>query len=122
MLENPSHRHPLRLLFPVGDYICFSCALARAKDQIEVDCGATLIVSPGSILEQWRTEIAKHTHEGEHIVCAPVQFSTPVAFSLQGYYHVVKLTTHYHVVAVKMSVACLDCIFPITFLCPQAHT
>ena len=34
------------------------------RTQIEFDCGATLIVSPVAILEQWKTEIAKHTHQG----------------------------------------------------------
>ena len=49
---------------PAGEYICFACAKMRAHSKVEVDCGATLIVSPAQILEQWRTEIAKHTHEG----------------------------------------------------------
>ena len=32
---------------------------------MEVDCGATLIVCPASILPQWEQEISRHTHEGE---------------------------------------------------------
>ena len=47
-----------------GEYICYECAKRRAQTQIEVDCGATLIVSPAAILEQWKTEIAKHTNQG----------------------------------------------------------
>ena len=49
---------------PAGEYVCFACAKVRAHSKVEVDCSATLIVSPAQILEQWRTEIAKHTHEG----------------------------------------------------------
>ena len=57
-----------------GGYICWACAKERAQSRVEVDCGATLIVSPSSILEQWRNEIAKHTREGASL---PVRLYGP---------------------------------------------
>ncbi|EIE26712.1 hypothetical protein COCSUDRAFT_59229 [Coccomyxa subellipsoidea C-169] len=45
-------------------YICPKCIRAHANALVTVDCGATLIVSPASILKQWQTEITKHTHPG----------------------------------------------------------
>ncbi|CAK0735069.1 hypothetical protein CVIRNUC_000523 [Coccomyxa viridis] len=61
--HGPCVGHPDKA--PKGEYICYECAKRRAQTQIEFDCGATLIVSPVAILEQWKTEIAKHTHQGK---------------------------------------------------------
>ena len=47
-----------------GDFECNSCARARGLAEVTADCGATLIVCPTPILEQWREETAKHLHEG----------------------------------------------------------
>lgn len=47
-----------------GDFVCGRCMSARASQQVAVDCGATLIVCPASILQQWQSEIANHTQPG----------------------------------------------------------
>ena len=47
-----------------GDFVCGQCLKARASQQAAADCGATLIICPASILQQWQSEIAKHTQPG----------------------------------------------------------
>lgn len=44
--------------------MCGRCLKAKASQQAASDCGATLIICPASILQQWQSEIAKHTQPG----------------------------------------------------------
>ena len=62
--DNPSSRRAHVLLPLAGSFECNSCARARGSAEVTADCGATLIVCPTPILEQWREEAAKHLHEG----------------------------------------------------------
>ena len=47
-----------------GDFECGTCMRGRASAEVTADCGATLIVCPTPILQQWRDEVARHLHPG----------------------------------------------------------
>ncbi|KAK9810177.1 hypothetical protein WJX72_006177 [[Myrmecia] bisecta] len=49
---------------PAGRFECSSCQRARAATPHTTPCGATLIICPTPILQQWQDEIAKHTQPG----------------------------------------------------------
>ena len=47
-----------------GPYVCGRCTRLKASAAVATPCGATLIVCPTPILEQWRQEIQKHIRDG----------------------------------------------------------
>ncbi len=51
-------------LLMTGPYVCGRCTRLRASAAVATPCGATLIVCPTPILEQWRQEIQKHIRDG----------------------------------------------------------
>ena len=49
---------------PAGAYSCGRCTRQLASRAVTAPCGATLIVCPGPILQQWREEIQRHIQPG----------------------------------------------------------
>ncbi|GAX82125.1 hypothetical protein CEUSTIGMA_g9553.t1 [Chlamydomonas eustigma] len=45
-------------------FTCMKCLKHKASQQIHTPCGATLIVCPSAILDQWSSEINRHTLPG----------------------------------------------------------
>ncbi|GAB4820920.1 hypothetical protein N2152v2_007966 [Parachlorella kessleri] len=49
---------------PKGEFVCPVCLRAKAEVGVTQDCGASLIVCPQPILQQWHDEIQRHIRPG----------------------------------------------------------
>eukprot|EP00897_Mesotaenium_endlicherianum_P009768 jgi/Mesen1/881/ME000115S00006 len=47
-----------------GGFVCGACSQVVGGVAVEGVCGATLVVCPAAILQQWEDEIARHTKPG----------------------------------------------------------
>ena len=48
----------------LAGFTCGKCIAAHASEMVDTTCGATLVVCPAAIIEQWRDEIALHVRPG----------------------------------------------------------
>lgn len=54
----------------MGVFVCRKCIAEHASVQIDETCGATLVVCPSAILQQWREEVERHVRHGTFKVIA----------------------------------------------------
>ena len=70
LCSNPQQERHLMGLSPealerkLHGFTCGKCIAAHASATVDVTCGATLVVCPSAIIEQWRDEIELHVRPG----------------------------------------------------------
>jgi len=84
-LKNMSEEERERKL---AGFTCGKCIAAHASEKVDTTCGATLVVCPAAIIEQWRDEIALHVRPGtvKVITYEGQSQRSGVAGSLDGVY------------------------------------
>ncbi|CAF2298271.1 unnamed protein product [Brassica napus] len=67
--EKKSKKDAVEVVVKQGEYVCQMCSELLQVTASPISTGATLIVCPSPILQQWHSEITRHTRLGSLVTC-----------------------------------------------------